>query len=159
MVRLEKFTILMVIGISLSLLITGCSNKKAEEDIKSLKFGNSTITAGNQFRLSPVKYEPITISNTDYSVDFVFHCTLLSKETNIEYTGVVAFQTSDLGESQSLEKFEKWPSDITKKDITIPFFHPAGYYTYSGQGFFYFYLINKENQCISNIVRWAVKFV
>ena len=155
----------MRMGIFLSLLVIGCSNKKAVEDITLLKLGHETITAGNYFRLTPVKDEPITLSGKDFSAnDFVFHCILLSKETDIEYQGAVTFQASSssgrtVTETQSVKEFDRWPSGVTQKDITIHFSFLPLMYTYSGHGFLYLYLVDKHNHCISNIVRWKVNFV
>lgn len=163
MVGPKQSAVLMVMGIVLAFLLSGCS--KPVEDVASVELGRETITAGNRFRLSPVKADAITLSGKEFSnTNFVFHCTLLSKETDIDYRGAVTFQSSNssgsiVTETQSAENFEKWPSGVTQKDVTITFHLLPTFTTYSGHGFLYIYLTNKEKRCISNIVKWKVKFI
>lgn len=153
----------MVMGILLSFFLGGCS--KPVEDVESVKLGSKTITAGNRFHLSPVKDEAITLSGKEFSnTNFVFHCALLSNATDIEYRGAVTFQSKSsrgslVTETQSAQSFEKWPSGTAQKDVTVTFNLLPTFTTYSGHGFLYIYLTNKEERCISNIVKWQVKFI
>jgi hypothetical protein len=159
-----KLNSLVAISILLTFFLSGCSNDEPVVEVDSFVHGDEEVIAGNQFRITPLKDEMINLRGEGFSMNnFDFHCILLSKEkeTDSLFKGVIAIDLSSKNITKTLkhsaQEFEKWPSSATKKEITIDFPILPGE-VYSGKGFFYFYLVNKKDQCISNIVRWKVKF-
>lgn len=159
-----KLNSLIAISILLTFFLSGCSNDEAVVEVDSFMHGGEEVIAGNQFRLTPLKDEMINLKGEGFSINkFDFHCILLSKEKEIDslFKDVIAIDLSSKNMTKTLKysapEFKKWPSIATEKEITIDFPILPGE-VYSGKGFFYFYLVNKEGQCISNIVRWKVKF-
>ena len=159
-----KLNSLIAISILLTFLFSGCSNEEAVVEVDSFMHGGEEVIAGNQFRITPLKDEMIILKGEGFSMNkFDFHCVLLSKEKEIDslFKDVLAIDLSAKKFTNTLKysapEFEKWPSFATEKEITITFPILPGE-VYSGKGFFYFYLVNIKGQCISNIVRWKVKF-
>jgi len=159
-----KLNSLIAISILLTFLLSNCSNDAAIVEVDSFMHGGEKIIAGDQFRLTPLKDEMINLKGEGFSMNkFDFHCILLSKEKEIDslFKDVIAIDLSSKKMTNTLKysapEFEKWPSSATEKEITITFPILPGE-VYSGKGFFYFYLVNNKDQCISNIVKWKVKF-
>lgn len=136
-----------------------CSSSNSIDEVAAVDLNKTVIKAGNVFRLVPQKREPLRLSGKDISTThFEFECTLQTGDKNVEYTSGVSFQAGIATETQSPTDFTQWPANVSSKKITIDFTLMPTLHTYSGSGFLYIYLMDKQKNCISNIIKWPVKF-
>lgn len=159
-----KLKITMLCITASVLFFISCSDKKPVENLQSIKLGNETITAGNYFRLTSLHTESIIIKGKEFSENNIkFKCVSLMKESEVEYKGAVSTQASSgnktVTETTAVKEFERWPAGMIEKEISIKYIYMPTLYAYTGEGFLYFYLVDKENKCISNIIRLVVKFI
>ncbi len=155
-----KYIIAVILVIA---IVSPCLGNEAVIEVDSFTLAGEKVVAGNQFHLTPLKDEMINLKGEGFSInEFDFHCILQSKEKEIDsFKDVIAIDLSTKKITKTLKfcgsEFIKWPSSTTEKKITMSFPILPGE-VYSGEGFFYFYLDNKKDECISNIVGRKVKF-
>lgn len=146
------------------------------EQVESAKYGNETIWSGNLLRIEPVSDEILITSgkNGSNTKRVSFKCTLLGKETAILYNGmrIWAAGTSVRKEREYFRDDDtkewhgkKWPKNVTEQMIELQC--PSPIYAscnsalreeLSGMSDIYFYLGDKDGECISNIIKMQVKF-
>ena len=141
-------------------MMAGCSGRHWSE-VSEIPFKSPlahAIKAGSTFRIEPVQFAPAMFSGKDFAEsDFVFRCRTLQKGVETEYVGTSTLVLKGLEETQPGHP-EKWAPADDAKEIRIHYvvLPTMGFYT--GEGSLYFYLRDKDKNCVSNIVAWPVAF-
>jgi hypothetical protein len=133
------------------LSMTACGARQAWREVES--FGNAK--AGALLRLQPLSAETLKVSPDQ---EFRFRCTSATAGGEVQYrtsVGIVwdggrrTVTTTDSPPQQ----WSPQKSDIVFKYLTLFLANPTG------KARIYFYLVDKDDRCISNIIEWKAVFV
>ena len=140
------------------------ANKKGYEEIDSFILDDEKVEAGKHLRLIHLKEGMLSLKGTGFYVNkFNFDCGLVAAIDDMHslYKDVIAIDLSSGKMIKTLkyvaDKFEHWPPNTMEKEVAIDFPILPGE-TYTGKGYFYFYLINKDNHRVSNIIKLRIRF-
>jgi hypothetical protein len=140
-------------AMAIVLLMTACGVRQSWREVES--FGNAK--AGTLLRLQPLSAETLKVSPDR---EFRFHCTSAIARGEVEYrtsvgivwVGAGSRRTSDTTDSKP-QQWSPQKSDVVFQYHAIPFLDPIG------KARMYFYLVDKDGRCISNIIEWQAVFV
>jgi hypothetical protein len=162
-INLRKTSQTIKILVSIMLIfngITGYAQKTNKINLKQWKEVTSfgSVKQGDLFKLEPIKDTTLIITGSEsYSlIPIDFKCHVIKSTTDIKYTTATSIQSSSgLSETNKATKLQTWPVDVKDKNITIyiPLFTK-----YKGKGLVYFYLIDSNDKCISNIIAWNIEY-
>ena len=144
------------------LALVACGGPSSWEDITDLDTGSDKIRAGTAVRIEPSAFEAAEISSTEFSIKkFNFSGTRKDGSGGLELLPTVTLMASEGDfhsvETQSQEAIQ-WTVGEAQKAITISFLNMPTGSAYSGKGSLYFYMTDKDKNCVSNIVAWPVAF-
>ena len=144
----------------ITFLFVACNSQQWEK-VDSI---NKEIVQGDIFKIEPIEDKKVSISGSEFSITkFDFSCTSLKESPGLKYKGTVSFKSGFATRVTSFETlksqdFEVWPVNTQEMDIEINFpLIPTGQ-SYSGKGLIYLYITDTDDNCISNIITWKVKF-
>lgn len=115
------------------------------------------VTAGEALVLEPVDYAKVTIQNSA-NRHFPFTCTPAgTAKPAFKCSFVISYSNGYGSVLQTITygKVITWEADQTQADVDILFTTDM---TLSGNDYLYFYLVDENDVCISNIVMWDVSF-
>ena len=144
----------------LSLLtMTACSRRWSEvSEVPAKAPSGRAIRAGSTFRIEPVQFTPAQFAGKEFTENkFAFRCRSLQKGVVSEYIGTSMLVMKGVTETQP-GTIEKWATGDDAKEISLRWMVIPEIGAYHGGGSLYFYLSDKDKNCISNIVAWPVAF-
>jgi len=137
-----------------------CAQKTNQNKSKQWKevisFGK--VKQGIFFKIEPLKDTTLLITGSESFniISLNFKCHLLQSTIDIKYTSASTVQSSDgLSETNKASELQTWPMNVKEKNIklNIPLFTK-----YRGKGLVYLYLVDPNDNCISNIIAWNIEF-
>ena len=147
--------------LALSLVLPACSQRNWR-DVSSLEMGEgrTKLTAGTQIRLEPSETNPAAMPGTLLSSSkFKFTGINLDAGSDRDLKTAVTYKpiSSELGATVVTLTGTplKWPKGEKQREIEIAF---AATGELSGRGVLYFYLVDRDDACVSNIVEWPMEF-
>jgi hypothetical protein len=138
-------------AMAMGLLMTACGARQAWREVESF----NDAKAGTLLHLQPLSAETLKVSPDQ---EFRFHCTSATAGGEVAYRtaiGIVwnggrrAVTTTDAAPLQ----WSPQKSDIVFKYLTLFLANPTG------KAQIYFYLVDGDDRCISNIIEWQAVFV
>ncbi len=152
---------MLVLAVTVALCQSACGERTLEE-LDWFSDGADTIQSGDQFTLKPTAFEPAEMAGDELDRrTFSFKGTRTSDSVGLEVQLRAALVMGEEGSSLTETQFGDtvmWPQDsaamvLEMEWAVLPF---GG--TYGGEGYLYFYLTDLENNCLSNILAWPIKF-
>lgn len=149
--------------VTLLLSLISCGGSSSWNDIAVLDIRSGKIQAGDAVRIEPSAFETVEFSSTELSIKkFKFNGTRTDSSENLELFPTVTVMAGEGNfgsvETQSTEETIQWAVGEPQKAITIVFMNMQRGSSYSGKGHLYFYMTDKDKNCVSNIVAWPVAF-
>jgi len=148
---------------TLLLSFISCDGSSSWDDITVLEMTSGKIQAGDAVRIEPSAFETVEISSTEFSIKtFKFNGTRTNSSGDLELLPTVTLMAGEGNfhsvETQSPKEAIQWSVGEPQKAITIAFLNMPSGSSYSGKGYLYFYMTDKDKNCVSNIVAWPVAF-
>lgn len=152
--------VLAVLAFGLPALVISCGSGKEWMEVPSFSEEDKTISAGQRFRMEPVKEGKTLLKNTGMEFEVKFSCTRLDGTEEVSYRTASHYKSKvspkgGLGSTQTIvdQKVMNWPEGVGVQEVKImlPFF--PWEITSDKEGDVYFYMTDaKDGTVISNII-------